>query len=152
MLRSSVLFVLLSKGIRKERVPKRLALVCLCPVLFLPVSPVVCCPDTVGLFGAGLVLLLPTTTLSAVGSGLGGVGLGSGKGGGDGLLPKHIISYLLDFIALLAAAAFCAVDAGLGPLETPDLSLALLSFLFTAPRRPPLLDSLSSTAARLGST
>ena len=107
MLRSSVLFVLLSKGIRKERVPKRLALVCLCPVLFLPVSPVVCCPDTVGLFGAGLVLLLPTTTLSAVGSGFGGVGLGSGKGGGGaGLLKKHIINYLFAFIAFLAAAIF----------------------------------------------
>ena len=109
MLRSSVLFDLLSKGIRKERVPKRLALVCLCPVLFLPVSPVVCCPLTLvgaGLLGAGLVLLLPTTTLSAVGSGFGGVGLGSGKGGGDGLLPKHIINYLFDFIAFLAAAIF----------------------------------------------
>ena len=109
MLRSSVVFDFLSKGIRKERVPKRLALVCLCPVLFLPVSPVVCCPVTLagaGLLGAGLVLLLPTTTLSAVGSGFGGVGLGSGKGGGDGLLPKHIINYLVDFIAFLAAAAF----------------------------------------------
>ena len=111
MLRSSVVFDFLSKGIRKERVPKRLALCCLCPVLFLPVSPVVCCPDTdalegAGLLGAGLVLLLPTTTLSAVGSGFGGVGLGSGKGGGDGLLPKHIINYLLDFIAFLAAAIF----------------------------------------------
>ena len=99
MLRSLVLFVFLSKGIRKERVPKRLALCCLCPVLFLPVSPVVCCPDTdalegAGLLGAGLVLLLPTTTLSAVGSGFGGVGLGSGKGGGDGLLPKHIMQLL----------------------------------------------------------
>ena len=110
MLRSSVVFDFLSKGIRKERVPKRLALVCLCPVLFLPVSPVVCCPVTLagaGLLGAGLVLLLPTTTLSAVGSGFGGVGLGSGKGGGGaGLLKKHIISYLFDFIAFLAAAAF----------------------------------------------
>ena len=109
MLRSSVVFDFLSKGIRKERVPKRLALVCLCPVLFLPVSPVVCCPVTLagaGLFGAGLVLLLPTTTLSAVGSGFGGVGLGSGKGGGDGLLPKHIINYLFAFIAFLAAAIF----------------------------------------------
>ena len=111
MLRSSVVFDFFSKGIRKERVPKRLALVCLCPVLFLPVSPVVCCPDTValegaGLFGAGLVLLLPTTTLSAVGSGFGGVGLGSGKGGGDGLLPNHIVNYLFDFIAFLAAAIF----------------------------------------------
>ena len=100
MLRSSVVFDFLSKGIRKERVPKRLALCCLCPVLFLPVSPVVCCPDTValegaGLFGAGLVLLLPTTTLSAVGSGFGGVGLGSGKGGGGaGLLKKHIMQLL----------------------------------------------------------
>ena len=100
MLRSSVVFDFLSKGIRKESVPKRLALVCLCPVLFLPVSPVVCCPDTValegaGLLGAGLVLLLPTTTLSAVGSGLGGVGLGSGKGGGGaGLLKKHIMQLL----------------------------------------------------------
>ena len=109
MLRSSVVFDFLSKGIRKERVPKRLALCCLCPVLFLPVSPVVCCPVTLagaGLLGAGLVLLLPTTTLSAVGSGFGGVGLGSGKGGGDGLLPKHIINYLFAFIAFLAAAIF----------------------------------------------
>jgi|TARA_R100000149_G_scaffold63524_1_gene34549 hypothetical protein len=84
-------FVFLSKGIRKELVPKRLALCCLCPVLFLPVSPVVCCPDTdalegAGLLGAGLVcaglgslLLSPTTTFSAVGSGLGGVGLGGGN-------------------------------------------------------------------------
>ena len=97
MLRSSVVFDFFSKGIRKERVPKRLALVCLCPVLFLPVSPVVCCPVTLvgaGRLGAGLVLLLPTTTLSAVGSGFGGVGLGSGKGGGDGLLPKHIMQLL----------------------------------------------------------
>ena len=72
MLRSSVVFDFFSKGIRKERVPKRLALCCLCPVLFLPVSPVVCCPVTLvgaGLLGAGLVcagegvvLLLPTTT------------------------------------------------------------------------------------------
>ena len=149
MLRSSVVFDFLSKGIRKERVPKRLALCCLCPVLFLPVSPVVCWPVT--LAGAGLVLLLPTTTLSAVGSGFGGVGLGSGKGGGDGGLPKHIINYLFDFIAFLAAAIFCAFDGGLGPLETPDLSLALLSLLAFAPR-PPLLDSFCSTAARLGST
>ena len=102
-----MLFDLLIKGIRKDRVPKRLALVCLCPVLFLPVSPVVCCPATLGLLGAGLVLSLPTTTLSAVGSGLGGVGLGSGKGGGGaGLLKKHIVSYLFDLIALLAAAIF----------------------------------------------
>ena len=100
MLRSSVLFGCLIKGIRKDRVPKRLALCCLCPVLFLPVSPVVCCPDTValegaGLLGAGLVLLLPTTTLSAVGSGFGGVGLGYGKGGGGaGILKKHIMQLL----------------------------------------------------------
>ena len=100
MLRSLVSFCFLSKGIRKERVPKRLALCCLCPVLFLPVSPVVCWPVTLegaGLFGAGLVLLLPTTTLSAVGSGFGGVGLGSGKGGGAGLLPKHIVKLFLLF-------------------------------------------------------
>ena len=106
-----MLFCFLSKGIRKERVPKRLALVCLCPVLFLPVSPVVCCPvtlDGAGLLGAGLVLLLPTRTLSAVGSGFGGVGLGSGKGGGGGgeLLKKHIINYLAAFFAFLAAAIF----------------------------------------------
>ena len=94
MLRSSVEFDFFSKGIRKERVPKRLALCCLCPVLFLPVSPVVCWPVT--LAGAGLVLLLPTTTLLAVGSGFGGVGLGSGKGGGDGGLPKHIMQLLFD--------------------------------------------------------
>ena len=51
--------------------------------------------------------MLPTTTLSAVGSGFGGVGLGSGKGGGGaGLLNKHIVSYLFDFIAFLAAAIF----------------------------------------------
>ena len=50
--------------------------------------------------------MLPTTTLSAVGSGLGGVGLGSGKGGGDGGLPKHIINYLAAFFAFLAAAIF----------------------------------------------
>ena len=98
MLRSSVVFLFFVKGIRKERVPKRLALCCRCPDLFLPVSPVVCCPVTLagdGLLGAGLVLLLPTTTLSAVGSGFGGVGLGSGKGGGDGLLPKHIVKLFL---------------------------------------------------------
>ena len=93
-----MLFGGLIKGIRKDRVPKRLALCCLCPVLFLPVSPVVCCPVTLagaGLFGAGLVLLLPTTTLSAVGAGFGGVGLGSGKGGGGaGLLKKHIMQLL----------------------------------------------------------
>ena len=99
MLMASVVFDFLSKGIRKERVPKRLALVCVCAVLFLPVSPVVCWPVTLagaGLLGAGLVLLLPTTTLSAVGSGFGGVGLGSGKGGGDGGLPKHIMQLLFD--------------------------------------------------------
>tara|TARA_R100000781_G_scaffold1664_1_gene2845 strand:- start:54 stop:299 length:246 start_codon:yes stop_codon:yes gene_type:complete len=71
-------------------VPSLLALCCLCPVLLRPVSPVVCCPDTVALEGKGFVLLLPTTTLSAVFSGFGAVGLGSGKGGGEGLLKKHI--------------------------------------------------------------
>ena len=37
-------------------------------------------------------LLLLTTTLCAVFSGLGGVGLGSGNGGGEGA-AKHIVSF-----------------------------------------------------------
>tara|TARA_E500000305_G_C3794601_1_gene131422 strand:- start:74 stop:316 length:243 start_codon:yes stop_codon:yes gene_type:complete len=64
------------KGIRKEDVPNLLRdLIDRLPFIFCP--SVLCCP---------------TTTRSAVFSGLGAVGLGSGKGGGLGLLKIHMIS------------------------------------------------------------
>ena len=50
-------------------------------------------------------LLSPITTFEAVSSIAESTGSGSGNGGGFGLL-KHIINYIVDFFAFLAAAIF----------------------------------------------
>ena len=80
-----------SRGICKDLVPN----------LRLPVRVA----NPLRLLAAPCFLLSPTTTLAAVSSIGESTGSGSGNGGGDGLLP-HIISYLLDLLALLAAAIF----------------------------------------------